>query len=149
MRYDLAEQTVYLFGAAKVKFEDVELTADRIMLDLANEEVQAFGTRDSAGAPVGLPEFTQGSEKVTADSIRYNFKTKEGLIKEVRTQESQMYAMARISKRHAQLIQLFDPPFDKSALEPGYIKGYIPGVRENGGQYTHAAIWSAMAFAEC
>jgi cellobiose phosphorylase len=44
-------------------------------------------------------------------------------------------------------VQLFDPPFDKSSLNPGYIKGYIPGVRENGGQYTHAAIWTAMAFA--
>jgi cyclic beta-1,2-glucan synthetase len=42
---------------------------------------------------------------------------------------------------------LLDPPFDKSNLEPGYIKGYVPGVRENGGQYTHAAIWAAMAFA--
>ena len=46
------------------------------------------------------------------------------------------------------LIQLFDPPFDKSALDPGYIKGYLPGVRENGGQYTHAALWTVMAFAE-
>jgi cellobiose phosphorylase len=45
------------------------------------------------------------------------------------------------------LVQLLDPPFDKSTLDPGYIKGYVPGVRENGGQYTHAAIWSAMAFA--
>jgi cellobiose phosphorylase len=45
------------------------------------------------------------------------------------------------------LVQLLDPPFDKSDLEPGYIKGYVPGVRENGGQYTHAAIWAAMAFA--
>jgi cellobiose phosphorylase len=45
------------------------------------------------------------------------------------------------------LIKLLDPPFDKSALEPGYIKGYVPGVRENGGQYTHAAIWAVMAFA--
>ena len=45
------------------------------------------------------------------------------------------------------MIQLFDPPFDKSALNPGYIKGYVPGVRENGGQYTHAAIWLVMAFA--
>jgi len=45
------------------------------------------------------------------------------------------------------LIQLLDPPFDKSDLNPGYIKGYVPGVRENGGQYTHAAIWAAMAFA--
>jgi cellobiose phosphorylase len=42
---------------------------------------------------------------------------------------------------------LLDPPFDKSDLNPGYIKGYVPGVRENGGQYTHAAIWAAMAFA--
>ena len=45
------------------------------------------------------------------------------------------------------MIQLFDPPFDKSDLNPGYIKGYVPGVRENGGQYTHAAIWLVMAFA--
>ena len=43
--------------------------------------------------------------------------------------------------------QLLEPPFDKSEMDPGYIKGYIPGVRENGGQYTHAAIWVAMAFA--
>ena len=53
----------------------------------------------------------------------------------------------RLVRRDAGLIQLFDPPFDKSPLNPGYIKGYIPGVRENGGQYTHAAIWTAMAFA--
>jgi cyclic beta-1,2-glucan synthetase len=45
------------------------------------------------------------------------------------------------------LVLLFTPPFDNTSLEPGYIKGYLPGVRENGGQYTHAAIWSAMAFA--
>ena len=46
-----------------------------------------------------------------------------------------------------QLILLFTPPFDKTARDPGYIKGYPPGVRENGGQYTHAAIWTAWAFA--
>lgn len=45
------------------------------------------------------------------------------------------------------LIKLLDPAFDNSELEPGYIKGYVPGVRENGGQYTHAAIWAMMAFA--
>jgi cellobiose phosphorylase len=53
----------------------------------------------------------------------------------------------RLVRREARLIQLFDPPFDKSAFDPGYIKGYIPGVRENGGQYTHGAIWTAMALA--
>jgi len=50
-------------------------------------------------------------------------------------------------RRDAKLIQLFTPPFDKSPLNPGYIKGYVPGVRENGGQYTHAAIWTTLAFA--
>ncbi len=50
-------------------------------------------------------------------------------------------------RREQGLIQLLDPPFDHSDLNPGYIKGYVPGVRENGGQYTHAAIWAAMAFA--
>ena len=53
----------------------------------------------------------------------------------------------RLVRRDGGLVQLFDPPFDKSPLNPGYIKGYIPGVRENGGQYTHGAIWTAMAFA--
>ena len=53
----------------------------------------------------------------------------------------------RLVCREHSLIQLLDPPFDKSNLDPGYIKGYVPGVRENGGQYTHAAVWAAMAFA--
>jgi cyclic beta-1,2-glucan synthetase len=53
----------------------------------------------------------------------------------------------RLVHEDSQMIHLFDPPFDKSSLEPGYIKGYVPGVRENGGQYTHAAIWTVMAFA--
>lgn len=51
-----------------------------------------------------------------------------------------------VSRKHA-LIRLLTPAFDASVLEPGYIKGYVPGVRENGGQYTHAAIWASMAFA--
>ena len=54
---------------------------------------------------------------------------------------------AHLIRQDAGLIQLFDPPFDHSSLNPGYIKGYIPGVRENGGQYTHGAIWTTMAFA--
>jgi cyclic beta-1,2-glucan synthetase len=53
----------------------------------------------------------------------------------------------KLVNRKLGVIQLFDPPFDTSNLNPGYIKGYVPGVRENGGQYTHAAVWAAMAFA--
>ena len=53
----------------------------------------------------------------------------------------------RLVRRDLRVVQLFDPPFDTSDQKPGYIKGYVPGVRENGGQYTHAAVWAAMAFA--
>jgi cellobiose phosphorylase len=53
----------------------------------------------------------------------------------------------RLVRRDLGVVQLFDPPFDTSDAKPGYIKGYVPGVRENGGQYTHAAVWAAMAFA--
>ena len=50
-------------------------------------------------------------------------------------------------RRDIGIVQLLEPPFDKSNLNPGYIKGYVPGVRENGGQYTQSAVWAAMAFA--
>jgi len=54
---------------------------------------------------------------------------------------------SKLVRKDLGVIQLFDPPFDHSDLDPGYVKGYVPGVRENGGQYTHAAVWSVMAFA--
>ena len=55
-------------------------------------------------------------------------------------------AYKHLVRKDISIIQLLEPPFDKSNLNPGYIKGYVPGVRENGGQYTHAAIWLVMAF---
>jgi cyclic beta-1,2-glucan synthetase len=63
----------------------------------------------------------------------------------------QARAMAAVDehlvRRADGVVVLFTPPFGVTSLEPGYIKGYVPGVRENGGQYTHAAIWSVIAFA--
>ncbi len=53
----------------------------------------------------------------------------------------------QLIRREAGLALLFTPPFDHTPLDPGYIKGYPPGIRENGGQYTHAAAWSVIAFA--
>ncbi len=51
----------------------------------------------------------------------------------------------RLVKLDDELVLLFTPPFDKTALDPGYIKGYLPGIRENGGQYTHPALWLIQA----
>jgi cyclic beta-1,2-glucan synthetase len=53
----------------------------------------------------------------------------------------------RLVREDARLIMLLTPPFDKTPRDPGYIKGYLPGVRENGAQYTHAALWSVLATA--
>src|SRR4029453_7858046 len=53
----------------------------------------------------------------------------------------------RVGGEDARLIMLLTPPFDKTAHDPGYIKGYVPGVRENGAQYTHAALWAVLATA--
>jgi cellobiose phosphorylase len=53
----------------------------------------------------------------------------------------------RLVLKEDKLIKLFDPPFDKGSLQPGYVKGYVPGIRENGGQYTHAATWVVWATA--
>jgi cyclic beta-1,2-glucan synthetase len=54
---------------------------------------------------------------------------------------------AHLVRRASRVILLLTPPFDRTALDPGYIKGYVPGIRENGGQYTHAALWTVIAFA--
>jgi cyclic beta-1,2-glucan synthetase len=55
---------------------------------------------------------------------------------------------AHLVRRGQRVLALLTPPFDRSAQDPGYIKGYPPGVRENGGQYTHAAVWTVMAMAQ-
>ena len=61
---------------------------------------------------------------------------------------SAMDAVAtHLVRPEAGLVQLLDPPFDRRGPNPGYIAGYVPGVRENGGQYTHSAVWAAMAYA--
>jgi cyclic beta-1,2-glucan synthetase len=56
--------------------------------------------------------------------------------------------LEQLVKRDQRLVLLFTPPFDRSPLEPGYIKGYLPGIRENGGQYTHPAMWLIQALAQ-
>lgn len=81
------------------------------------------------------------------DSIAQSWSVLSGAGDEQRSREAMDSLDKRLVDRDHGLIKLLAPPFDKSELDPGYIRGYVPGVRENGGQYTHAAIWAAMAFA--
>ena len=81
------------------------------------------------------------------DSVAQSWAVLSGAGDPARSRVAMNAVSARLVRRDHALIQLLDPPFDTSDLEPGYIRGYVPGVRENGGQYTHGAIWTAMAFA--
>lgn len=96
------------------------------------------------GSPLG----SQINPECTIDSISQSWSVLSGM----HDPEHSRIAMNSLDKylvrRNTGLIQLLDPPFDKADMHPGYIKGYVPGVRENGGQYTHAAIWATMAFAK-
>jgi cyclic beta-1,2-glucan synthetase len=82
------------------------------------------------------------------DSIAQSWAVLSGAADPARSVHAMESVSRLLVKRDEQMILLFTPPFDITASEPGYIKGYLPGVRENGGQYTHAAIWAAWAFAE-
>jgi len=81
------------------------------------------------------------------DSIAQSWSVLSGAGDAERSRKAMEAVDKRLVHRDHALVQLLNPLFDKSNLNPGYIKGYVPGVRENGGQYTHGAIWAAMAFA--
>ncbi len=96
----------------------------------------------------GEPLGSASNVECQIDSLPQSWAAITGGADADRTRMAMKAVDQRLVRRDQGLIQLFDPPFDTSSLEPGYIKGYVPGVRENGGQYTHAAIWTVMAFAK-
>jgi cellobiose phosphorylase len=95
------------------------------------------------GSPLG----SATNDECQIDSIPQSWSVLSGAGEITRSRSGMEAVYRRLVRRDDALIQLLDPPFDKSALNPGYIKGYVPGVRENGGQYTHGALWATMAFA--
>jgi len=95
----------------------------------------------------GTPLGSASNPECQIDSIAQSWSILSGAGAVDRTRIAMEAVDQRLVRRDHALIQLLDPPFDKSDLNPGYIKGYVPGVRENGGQYTQGAIWAAMAFA--
>ncbi|MGV7927416.1 MAG: GH36-type glycosyl hydrolase domain-containing protein [Spirochaetota bacterium] len=95
----------------------------------------------------GTPLGSASSPECRIDFIAQSWAVLSGAGDPVRARGAMEAADRRLVRREHALVQLLDPPFDISDLNPGYIKGYVPGVRENGGQYTHAAVWASMAFA--
>jgi cyclic beta-1,2-glucan synthetase len=95
----------------------------------------------------GTPLGSATSEECRIDSIAQSWAVLSGASKPGRAARAMAAVERELIRPKDGLALLFAPPFDKTPLDPGYIKGYPPGVRENGGQYTHAALWSVMAFA--
>ena len=95
------------------------------------------------GTPLGSAQ----NDECQIDAIPQAWAVISGAANPARAQSAMDAVQERLVRIGDKLIQLFDPPFDKGALEPGYIKGYVPGIRENGGQYTHAATWVVLATA--
>jgi cellobiose phosphorylase len=95
----------------------------------------------------GTPLGSSTNDECQIDSIAQSWAVISGGADPVRARQAMAAAQARLVRDGDRLILLFDPPFDRGTLEPGYIKGYVPGIRENGGQYTHAATWLVLATA--
>jgi cyclic beta-1,2-glucan synthetase len=95
------------------------------------------------GTPLGSAQ----NDECSIDSISQSWAVLSGAVPTKFAERAMDAVRTFLVARGSQTLLLLSPPFDKSAQDPGYIKGYPPGVRENGGQYTHAAVWIVMALA--
>ncbi|MGA7992758.1 MAG: glucoamylase family protein [Thermoanaerobaculia bacterium] len=95
----------------------------------------------------GRPLGSQQNEEGRIDSVAQTWAVLSGAAPRAHAERAMDSVRAHLVRREPQVVLLLAPPFDHASLDPGYIKGYIPGVRENGGQYTHAAAWVVLAMA--
>ena len=95
------------------------------------------------GTPLGSVQ----NEECRLDSLTQSWAVLSAVAEPRRAERAMDAVRAHLVRRDAQIVLLLMPPFDRMAHDPGYIKGYLPGVRENGGQYTHAALWTVIALA--
>jgi cyclic beta-1,2-glucan synthetase len=95
------------------------------------------------GTPLGSVQ----NDECKLDSVTQSWAVLSGVADPRRAERAMDAVRAHLVRRDAQIVLLLTPPFDKMTHDPGYIKGYLPGVRENGGQYTHAALWTVIALA--
>ena len=101
IRFSLKEQKVYLYGNAKINYQEIELTAAYIEIDLQTREVFAKGVPDSVGKLAGKPKYSEGEESFDAKTMRYNFRTKKAYVIDVITPQSEGFLHSHITKMHA------------------------------------------------
>ncbi len=134
------------------------LREDAAFADFCREQADALLERTEATAwdgawylrayfDDGTPLGSARNDECRIDSLSQSWAVLCGAARPERARQAMESVVTHLVRHDDGLIRLFTPPFDRSAMEPGYIKGYPPGIRENGGQYTHGAVWSVMAMA--
>ncbi|MCC6460150.1 MAG: LPS-assembly protein LptD [Saprospiraceae bacterium] len=98
MWFDVKNKQLHLYGQAFVKYTSIDMKAGYILLDYAKNEVTAEAFPDSSGKKVGLPEFQDGDQQFTATKLRYNFRSKKGIIYEARTRQEDLYVLGEKAK---------------------------------------------------
>ena len=98
MWFDVKKKQVHLYGAASVKYTSLTVKAGYILLDYEKNEITAESFADSTGQLAGLPEFQDGEQNFTASKLRYNFRSKKGIIYEARTQQEDLYVLGERAK---------------------------------------------------
>lgn len=99
MLFNIKEQKVYLYNTAQINYKEIELKADYIEINFGKDEAYASGVKDSSGKEVGKPHFKDGGDEFDAQTLRYNFKTKKGIIKGVVTEQSGGFLHSERTKR--------------------------------------------------
>lgn len=99
MVYDAKSKVARLYGKSNVKYQNMDLSSDRIQMSLDSSLVRATGTADTTGAIFGTPVFTMGQDKYESDTMAFNFKTKKGFIYNVYTEQEDGYLSSQHSKR--------------------------------------------------
>ncbi len=132
--------------------------SDEVFAVLCEDEAAKLGERVEASAwdgdwyqrawfDDGTPLGSAANAECQIDSIAQSWAVLSGAASPERARTAMASLHRRLVHGDTGIVQLLDPPFDTSQRSPGYIEGYVPGVRENGGQYTHAAVWATLAFA--
>jgi len=149
----------FFLYAVLTEFEDIaRIRGDVVFMRKCSE--YAAGLKDSISSESWDGEWflrgffddgttlgSSGNRECRIDSISQSWSVLSGAASPERQLSALRSLDSNLVDNEFGIIHLLDPPFNESLPEPGYIKGYPPGIRENGGQYTHAAVWAAMAFA--
>jgi cyclic beta-1,2-glucan synthetase len=139
-------------GICRERGDDDEATALLRRADALRDALDAHGWDGDwylrAYYDDGTPLGSAQNQECRIDAIAQSWSVLSGAGEPERARQAMAAVSRHLVRADDGIILLFTPPLDKTPHDPGYIKGYLPGVRENGGQYTHAAIWTVWAYAE-